>query len=171
VLLKVLFQIFAQLAAFILELFSISEWEEVKLVFTIVLPLAILLFFLCLQKLIVISHKLISFVHKKLVLALSVSCHLFTHLLYYVLLSLSCEHKVALCLGKLILHLFDIFVADLLKRRHFSEIDALSESSVYPTLKHTWETRDSNPSFFVQIAHLLISKAIEHVFSGLWIRV
>ena len=64
VLLKVLFKVITQLAALILQLFSIGEREEVKFVFTIVLPLAILLFFLCLQKLIVISHKLISFVHK-----------------------------------------------------------------------------------------------------------
>ena len=109
--------------------------------------------------------------HKQFVLAFSVPGHLFTYLFYYVLLSFPSEHEVPLSFGKLILHFLHILVTYLLEWRHITEIDTLSKSSVDTTLKHAWEARYCNTCFLVDIAHLLISKAIEHVISWLWVRI
>ena len=169
--LKIFLEILTHFAALILQLFSVCEWEEIEFVFFIVLPLFVLFLFFGLQELIVVPNKLISLAHEKFILPLSISSHLFFNFLYNVLLGLSCEHEISLCLCKLFLHLFDILITKFLERGHVMEINAPAESCVHSTLKHAWKARDSYACLLVNLTHLLVSETIIHVLTWLRIRI
>ena len=155
----------------VFKLFSMSKWEEVKLIISIVLPFFFLFIFFCLYIRIIVLEELFSFMHKKLVFSLAIVGHLLFHITDNFLFSLPSKGELALCSCKLVLHLTHIFFSDILYWSQGREINTLAKASVNTTLKHSRETWNSNAVFFIYILNLLDSELVKHIFTWLRVRV
>ena len=104
----------------------------------------------------IFSNKFVTFAHEEVIFTMTISRHLITQFVDYILLSFSMHGEIFLSSVHLIFHIFDPLVVNLLLCGKITKAYPFAEPCVHTILEHPWEPWYCDSISFVYVLDLLV---------------